>query len=113
MSLQSVITRVTAAHERELLWAASVSLVVRLQARLRGFLVRQRFAARRHVLQEQRPAAVRIQVTRPESVPPLNTVTQTKGSCLQHLPAGPGRARIWCSVVLLRCCREWDLFLSQ
>uniref|UniRef100_A0A8C3UAF5 IQ motif containing GTPase activating protein 3 n=1 Tax=Catharus ustulatus TaxID=91951 RepID=A0A8C3UAF5_CATUS len=59
--LQSVITRVTAAHERELLWAASVSLVVRLQARLRGFLVRQRFAARRHVLQEQRPAAVRIQ----------------------------------------------------
>ncbi|NWS91014.1 IQGA3 protein, partial [Toxostoma redivivum] len=59
--IQSVITRVTAAHDRQCLWAASVSLVVRLQARLRGFLVRQQLVARRHVLQEQRPAAVRIQ----------------------------------------------------
>ncbi|KAL2295627.1 hypothetical protein Nmel_018742 [Mimus melanotis] len=59
--IQSVITRVTAAHDRQCLWATSVSLVVRLQARLRGFLVRQQLVARRHVLQEQRPAAVRIQ----------------------------------------------------
>ncbi|NXO43773.1 IQGA3 protein, partial [Locustella ochotensis] len=46
--MQSVITRVTAAHERQGLWASSI-------------------------LQEQRPAAVRIQVRRPEFVPPLNT----------------------------------------
>ncbi|NXB42278.1 IQGA3 protein, partial [Leucopsar rothschildi] len=59
--IQSVISRATAAHDRQRLWAASVSLVVRLQARLRGFLVRQQFVARRHVLQEQRPAALRIQ----------------------------------------------------
>uniref|UniRef100_A0A8C3P5M9 IQ motif containing GTPase activating protein 3 n=1 Tax=Cyanoderma ruficeps TaxID=181631 RepID=A0A8C3P5M9_9PASS len=59
--IQSVITRVTLAHDRECLWAASVALVVRLQARLRGFLVRQQFVARRRVLQEQRPAAIRIQ----------------------------------------------------
>ncbi|XP_066194109.1 ras GTPase-activating-like protein IQGAP3 [Sylvia atricapilla] len=59
--IQSVITRVTLAHDRECLWAANVALVVRLQARLRGFLVRQRFVARRHILQEQRPAAIRIQ----------------------------------------------------
>ncbi|NXY35897.1 IQGA3 protein, partial [Pomatorhinus ruficollis] len=59
--IQSVITRVTLAHDRECLWAASVPLVVRLQARLRGFLVRQQFVARRRVLQEQRPAATRIQ----------------------------------------------------
>ncbi|NWX48947.1 IQGA2 protein, partial [Steatornis caripensis] len=59
--IQSVITRVTAAHDRERLWASSVTFVVRLQARLRGFLVRREFAARRHVLWEQWPAAVRIQ----------------------------------------------------
>ncbi|NXE14713.1 IQGA2 protein, partial [Lophotis ruficrista] len=59
--IQSVITRVTAAHDRERLWASSVPFVVRLQARLRGFLVRRDFAARRHVLRKQHPAAVRIQ----------------------------------------------------
>ncbi|NXL75614.1 IQGA3 protein, partial [Leptocoma aspasia] len=59
--IQSVITRVTLAHDRECLWASNVSLVVRLQAQLRGFLVRQQFAAQRHVLREQRPAAIRIQ----------------------------------------------------
>ncbi|XP_027762870.1 ras GTPase-activating-like protein IQGAP3 [Empidonax traillii] len=59
--IQSVITRVTAEHDRQRLWAANASLVVRLQARLRGFLVRREFAARRRVLREQQPAAVRIQ----------------------------------------------------
>ncbi|GAB0200906.1 ras GTPase-activating-like protein IQGAP3 [Grus japonensis] len=59
--IQSVITRVTAAYDRERLWASNVAFVVRLQARLRGFLVRREFAARRHVLREQQPAAVRIQ----------------------------------------------------
>ncbi|KAM7080272.1 ras GTPase-activating-like protein IQGAP3 isoform 1-T1 [Ciconia maguari] len=59
--IQSVVTRVTAAHDRECLWASNVAFVVRLQARLRGFLVRREFAARRHVLRDQWPAAVRIQ----------------------------------------------------
>ncbi|NXL68174.1 IQGA2 protein, partial [Chordeiles acutipennis] len=59
--IQSVVTRVTAAHDRECLWASNVAFVVRLQARLRGFLVRRDFAARRHVLREQWPAAIRIQ----------------------------------------------------
>ncbi|NWT48966.1 IQGA3 protein, partial [Chroicocephalus maculipennis] len=59
--IQSVITRVTAAHDRERLWVSNVAFVVRLQARLRGWLVRREFAARRHVLREQWPAAIRIQ----------------------------------------------------
>ncbi|KAM6330915.1 LOW QUALITY PROTEIN: ras GTPase-activating-like protein IQGAP3 [Alca torda] len=59
--IQSVVTRVTAAHDRERLWASNVAFVVRLQARLRGCLVRREFAARRHVLREQWPAATRIQ----------------------------------------------------
>ena len=62
VSPQSVVTRVTAAHDRECLWTSNVAFVVRLQARLRGFLVRREFAARRHILREQRPAAIRIQV---------------------------------------------------
>ncbi|NXT72589.1 IQGA3 protein, partial [Chaetops frenatus] len=61
VSLQSVITRVTVAHGWECLWASSVALVVRLQARLRGFLVRREFAARQRILREQSPAATRIQ----------------------------------------------------
>uniref|UniRef100_A0A8C5U161 IQ motif containing GTPase activating protein 3 n=1 Tax=Malurus cyaneus samueli TaxID=2593467 RepID=A0A8C5U161_9PASS len=59
--IQAVVTRVTAAHGRERLWVSNVGLVVRLQARLRGFLVRREFAARRHILREQGPAATRIQ----------------------------------------------------
>ncbi|KAF1475936.1 Ras GTPase-activating-like protein IQGAP3, partial [Megadyptes antipodes antipodes] len=59
--IQSVVTRVTAMHDRECLWASNVTFVVRLQARLRGFLVRREFTARRHILREQRPAAIRIQ----------------------------------------------------
>ncbi|NXL40305.1 IQGA3 protein, partial [Glaucidium brasilianum] len=59
--IQSVITQVTAAHARERLWASNVAFVVRLQARLRGFLLRRDFAARRRVLREQQPAALRIQ----------------------------------------------------
>uniref|UniRef100_A0A8C6J8G4 Uncharacterized protein n=1 Tax=Melopsittacus undulatus TaxID=13146 RepID=A0A8C6J8G4_MELUD len=59
--IQAVVTRVTAEHDREQLWAANVAFVVRLQARLRGFLVRRELAARRSILREQHPAAVRIQ----------------------------------------------------
>uniref|UniRef100_A0A8B9ERM3 IQ motif containing GTPase activating protein 3 n=1 Tax=Anser cygnoides TaxID=8845 RepID=A0A8B9ERM3_ANSCY len=59
--IQSVITQVTAAHDRERLWASHVPFVVRLQARLRGFLVRQQLAARWRVLREEQPAALRIQ----------------------------------------------------
>uniref|UniRef100_A0A8B9J2N3 IQ motif containing GTPase activating protein 3 n=1 Tax=Amazona collaria TaxID=241587 RepID=A0A8B9J2N3_9PSIT len=59
--IQAVVTRVTAAHDRQRLWAANAAFVVRLQARLRGFLVRRELAARRSILREQQPAAVRIQ----------------------------------------------------
>ncbi|NXE94639.1 IQGA3 protein, partial [Menura novaehollandiae] len=59
--IQSVITQVTVAHDREHLWTSNIAFVVRLQARLRGFLVRWEFAARRHILREQWPAATRIQ----------------------------------------------------
>lgn len=58
MSPQSVITRVTAAHDRQRLWASNMAAVVGLQALLRGFLARRRFVA----LRRRHTAAVRIQV---------------------------------------------------
>ncbi|XP_061461823.1 ras GTPase-activating-like protein IQGAP3 isoform X2 [Rhineura floridana] len=59
--IQGTIVRVTAAHDRECLWKAHARLVMQLQARMRGFLARQEFAARRHLRSEQVPAAVKIQ----------------------------------------------------
>ncbi|XP_060109748.1 ras GTPase-activating-like protein IQGAP3 [Heteronotia binoei] len=59
--IQFAITRVTAAHDRERLWKLNVELVIQLQARMRGFLVRQDFATCWHLLSTQVPAAVKIQ----------------------------------------------------
>uniref|UniRef100_A0A674K8L9 IQ motif containing GTPase activating protein 3 n=1 Tax=Terrapene triunguis TaxID=2587831 RepID=A0A674K8L9_9SAUR len=60
--LQSTITEVTTAHDQERLWESNAGFVVRLQARMRGYLVRQEFVARRHLLREQLPAVIKIQV---------------------------------------------------
>ncbi|XP_015275760.1 PREDICTED: ras GTPase-activating-like protein IQGAP3 [Gekko japonicus] len=59
--IQLAITRATAAHDRERLWKSNVRLVTQLQARMRGFLVRQDFATRWRLLSKQIPAAIKIQ----------------------------------------------------
>nr|XP_035974136.1 ras GTPase-activating-like protein IQGAP3 isoform X3 [Halichoerus grypus] len=59
--IQSAVTRVTAAHDRQQLWKANISLVIQLQARLRGFLVRQAFAERSRFLRTWLPAVIKIQ----------------------------------------------------
>ncbi|KAJ7307571.1 hypothetical protein JRQ81_009597 [Phrynocephalus forsythii] len=59
--IQATIVKVTAALDQQRLWESSVGLVIRLQARMRGFLARQAFAARKHLLSEQVPAATKIQ----------------------------------------------------
>ncbi|KAM5161709.1 ras GTPase-activating-like protein IQGAP3 [Callospermophilus lateralis] len=59
--IQSAITKVTAAHDRQQLWKANVGFIVQLQARLRGFLVRQKFAERAHFLRTWVPAVMKIQ----------------------------------------------------
>lgn len=56
------VTKVTAAHDRQQLWKANVGFIIRLQARLRGFLVRQKFAERSYFLRTWLPAIVKIQV---------------------------------------------------
>uniref|UniRef100_A0A8C5UYN2 IQ motif containing GTPase activating protein 3 n=1 Tax=Microcebus murinus TaxID=30608 RepID=A0A8C5UYN2_MICMU len=59
--IQSAVTKVTAAHDRQQLWKANVGFVIQLQARLRGFLVRQKFAERSHFLRTWLPAIIKIQ----------------------------------------------------
>ncbi|XP_042637948.1 ras GTPase-activating-like protein IQGAP3 [Orycteropus afer afer] len=59
--IQSAVTKVTAAHDRQKLWKTNVSFVIQLQARLRGFLVRQKFAERSYFLRTWIPAIIRIQ----------------------------------------------------
>ncbi|XP_057413155.1 ras GTPase-activating-like protein IQGAP3 isoform X3 [Balaenoptera acutorostrata] len=59
--IQLVVTKITAAHDRQQLWKANVGFIIRLQARLRGFLVRQKFAERSHFLRTWLPAIIKIQ----------------------------------------------------
>ncbi|KAK7802586.1 hypothetical protein U0070_010670 [Myodes glareolus] len=59
--IQSVITKVSAARDRQLLWKANVGFVIQLQARLRGFLVRQKFAECSYFLRTLLPAIIKIQ----------------------------------------------------
>ena len=58
-----MLSSVTAAHSKEVQWRASEGLVVQLQARARGFLLRQTLGARLHFLNTQLPAVITIQVS--------------------------------------------------
>ncbi|NXW68294.1 IQGA1 protein, partial [Hirundo rustica] len=59
--IQSTISGVTAAYNREQLWLANESLIMRLQACCRGYLVRQEFNSRMNFLKKQVPAITCIQ----------------------------------------------------
>lgn len=79
--LQSAISAVTAAYNREQLWLANESLITRLQACCRGYLVRQEFSSRMHFLKKQVPAITCIQVSGAlEGLPPQqDPAGMTKG----------------------------------
>uniref|UniRef100_A0AAQ4QAR5 IQ motif containing GTPase activating protein 1 n=1 Tax=Gasterosteus aculeatus aculeatus TaxID=481459 RepID=A0AAQ4QAR5_GASAC len=59
--IQSVVSGVTTAYNREQLWRANESLIARLQARCRGYLVRNGIKERLSFLKSQDPAVTRIQ----------------------------------------------------
>uniref|UniRef100_A0A3B3CUN6 IQ motif containing GTPase activating protein 3 n=1 Tax=Oryzias melastigma TaxID=30732 RepID=A0A3B3CUN6_ORYME len=59
--IQEVVSRVSTAHTRNVLWQSREAVIVGLQARFRGFLVRQQLQTRCHYLQRHSPAAVVIQ----------------------------------------------------
>ncbi|XP_048473021.1 ras GTPase-activating-like protein IQGAP1 [Rhincodon typus] len=59
--IQSTISGVTAAYNREQLWVANESLITKLQARCRGYLVRREYSDRMNFLKKQQPAILTIQ----------------------------------------------------
>ncbi|XP_049650622.1 ras GTPase-activating-like protein IQGAP2 isoform X6 [Accipiter gentilis] len=59
--IQSIVGQVTTDYNREQLWLANESLIVQLQARARGFLVRKNYQERKAYLQNQEPSAIKIQ----------------------------------------------------
>ncbi|KAM3918670.1 ras GTPase-activating-like protein IQGAP3 [Leptodactylus fuscus] len=59
--IQSAINKVTGGFKREKQWEASADMLVRLQARMRGYLVRKNFYQRMHLLHKQVPAVTLIQ----------------------------------------------------
>ncbi|KAM6302574.1 ras GTPase-activating-like protein IQGAP2 isoform 1-T1 [Podargus strigoides] len=59
--IQSIVGQVTADYNREQLWLANENLIVQLQARTRGFLVRKNYQERKAYLQNQEPSAIKIQ----------------------------------------------------
>ncbi|KAG9489242.1 hypothetical protein GDO78_005307 [Eleutherodactylus coqui] len=59
--IQSTISGVSAAYNREQLWLANESLITKLQARCRGYLMRKKFNSRMGFLKEQAPAVTCIQ----------------------------------------------------
>jgi len=60
--LQGVLTEVTDARNREMLFAANEDFIIKVQALGRGYITRKRFKDRREYLHNQEPAVVKIQV---------------------------------------------------
>ncbi|XP_053573714.1 ras GTPase-activating-like protein IQGAP1 [Bombina bombina] len=59
--IQSTISGVSAAYNREQLWLANETLITKLQARCRGYLMRKKFTTRKKFLKDQVPAITCIQ----------------------------------------------------
>ncbi|XP_078391700.1 ras GTPase-activating-like protein IQGAP1, partial [Cetorhinus maximus] len=59
--IQATVTGVTAVYNRERLWKTNEGMITRLQAHMRGYLVRMDLCARKHFLRKQLPAIVKIQ----------------------------------------------------
>ncbi|MBN3301610.1 IQGA1 protein, partial [Amia calva] len=59
----SIIGGITADYNREQLWLAHENLVIQLQARARGYLVRTSHCKRREYLRRQEPTVIRLQAS--------------------------------------------------
>ncbi|XP_061737829.1 ras GTPase-activating-like protein IQGAP3 isoform X1 [Nerophis ophidion] len=59
--IQEVVSSVWNAYEHQMLWANNEALVIRLQAAIRGFLIRQQVASRQCYLHSQTDAVILIQ----------------------------------------------------
>ncbi|KAL2092382.1 hypothetical protein ACEWY4_012180 [Coilia grayii] len=87
--IQSTVGSVTAEYNREQLWLANEPLIILLQARIRGYLVRRAHAERLEYLRQQEPNVVRLQacwkgyIQRKSYKDRLNTLQSNVGSAVK------------------------------
>lgn len=62
LSVQGVVSEVTAEHNRQMLFKANEQGIILGQARVRGYLARKKYQDRKAYLAEQTPAVTRLQV---------------------------------------------------
>lgn len=60
--LQKIVSEITSNYNREQLWFANEDLIIQLQAKAKGFLVRKKYKERKAYLQAQEPSVIKIQV---------------------------------------------------
>lgn len=60
--LQGVVTEVTDAKNREMLFEANEDFIIKVQALARGYMARKQYRERMSYLKGQEPAVVKIQV---------------------------------------------------
>ena len=61
--LQTVVAKVTAGHDRSLFLQANEPAAVKIQAQWRGHKAKKEYENRKHFIQTQLPAIVKIQVS--------------------------------------------------
>ena len=62
-TLQAVVSEVTDAHNRELLFEANEDFIIKVQALVRRYLARKAYRNRLAYLEEQEPSVVKVQVS--------------------------------------------------
>ncbi|KAM4810421.1 ras GTPase-activating-like protein IQGAP2 [Rhinophrynus dorsalis] len=61
--IQIITGKITADYNREQLWMANESLIILLQAQMRGYLVRKAYKERKEFLHAQEPSAIKLQAS--------------------------------------------------
>ncbi|XP_075447395.1 ras GTPase-activating-like protein IQGAP2 isoform X4 [Ascaphus truei] len=61
--IQTIVGKVTADYNREQLWFANEKLIILLQARMRGYVIRKTFIDRKTYLYKQEPFAIKLQAS--------------------------------------------------
>ncbi len=60
--MQGIVSQLTADHDRDLFLRSNEPAVVKLQAHWKGHKAREEYSKRKHFLNEQLPAVIKIQV---------------------------------------------------
>ncbi|XP_060617620.2 ras GTPase-activating-like protein IQGAP2 isoform X1 [Anolis sagrei] len=59
--IKNIVNQITSDYNREQLWFANEDLIIQLQARARGFLIRRKYKERKAYLQTQEPSVIKLQ----------------------------------------------------